>query len=169
MTRSLYLSMLLAFLVFGCNSTNKKPEIETDTTSNATALNFPDQLSVFQCSEQGLFEAKETRLLYYFDGDCALCFGKLRALENLAATELGGIKPIFITRTSSLEMFSWNLKNSKITSCVWIDNEGEFEKANPDETYLEQMALIDASNKILTQGNLISDEEVLADFKGLLN
>ncbi|MCE7992237.1 MAG: hypothetical protein HEP71_09665 [Roseivirga sp.] len=132
-----------------------------------TVLTFPKGIYEQGCGIDS-DEGTDKRLLYYFDGDCALCFGKVKTIERLAAEELGHVKLVFIARTSKTDMFRQNALNAKIISCIQIDSLGYFEQINPDKTYLDQMAVLDNENGILIEGNLINDLEVRSSFKKAL-
>lgn len=139
----------------------------TGGSSPKTFLTFPEGISGQGC-DVDLDEPTSRRLLYYFDGDCALCFGKVKAIESLVPDELGTARLVFIAKTSSVDMFRQNILNARITSCIQIDSLGYFEKANPDKTYLDQMAVLDDDNGILIEGNLIHDLDVRYSFKKAL-
>ena len=93
----------------------------------------------------------------------------MRELETLAKTSLDEIRIIFIAKTDKKEMFEWNLAQSRISSCVWIDEKGLFEQSNFDHVYLNLIALIGENNEILTEGDLTSDKTKLTEFISNLN
>lgn len=132
-----------------------------------TVLTFPEGISDQGC---GVDLGKPTykRLLYYFDGDCALCFGKVKTIESLVPDELGAARLVFIAKTLKVDMFRQNIANARIKSCIQIDSLGYFEQANPDKTYLDQMAVLDDENGILIEGNLIRDLELRSSFRKAL-
>lgn len=158
-----FLCLLMVLWLVACSSQEKqKPQ------THSTKLVFPDGIY-----EQGCYSAQTDsrpgkRVLYYFDGDCALCFGKVKTIENLAASELGNINLVFIARTTRVQMFNRNVLNARIKSCIQIDSLGNFELSNPDKTYMDQMAVLDEGNNIVTEGNLIRDPDVLSAFKKAL-
>lgn len=137
------------------------------SSQQVTVLTFPEGISGQGCGTDS-DKGTDKRLLYYFDGDCALCFGKVKTIEKLAEEELGHVNLVFIAKTSRTDMFRQNALNAKIRSCIQIDSLGHFEQVNPDKTYLDQMAVLDNENIILIEGNLIHDLEVRSSFKKVL-
>lgn len=159
-----FLCFLILLCLVGCNSPDKRKSGEYIPTT----LTFPNGIYESGCDGSAFGQQMGKRVLYYFDGDCALCFGKVKAIENLAASELGNIELVFIARTARVHMFNRNVLQARIKSCVQIDSLGSFERANPDKTYLDQMAVLDGANSILIEGNLIRDPDVLSSFKKAL-
>lgn len=159
-----FLLPCICFCLFLTACSNKKTEEGSTVT-----LEFSDELRFTQCPSSELLSKKTKRILYYLDGNCAYCFGVMTGLEKLADTELNGIEIIFIADANDIDMFEWNLGKSEVKSCVWIDQDKTFEKLNPDNVYLGQIALLGVRNEILAEGNIMEDKDKLAEFKSLLN
>lgn len=158
-----FFSLLIALSIVACGTTDR-----SRSQLPQTILTFPDGIYELGCGNAESAAIPAKRLLYYFDGNCALCYGKVKTMENIAASELGGIELVFIARTARVHMFRQNVLNARIKSCIQIDSLGIFEGANPDKTYLDQMAVLDQTNSILIEGNLIADLEVRSSFKRVL-
>jgi len=68
-------------------------------------------------------------IVYYFDGDCAFCLAKAKAVETYSASH--NLKPILIAKTLNPETFQFNIDKLKITSCVTVEKGNEYEKDLP--------------------------------------
>lgn len=158
-----FLSLLMVIWLVACGSQEKQK-----SQTHLTRLTFPDGIYEQGCNSDQAPSIPGKRVLYYFDGDCALCFGKVKTIENLAVSELGSVNLVFIARTARVQMFNRNVLNARIKSCIQIDSLGNFELANPDKTYLDQMAVLDENNNIVVEGNLIRDPDVLSAFQKAL-
>ena len=156
----------LFILFVACSS--RKNNTQTNTNSEAIPIVFPEELFGIGCHFTEEVKAKNRKLIYYFDGDCALCFGRLRALEALSKNEFNNIPLIFVASTHNLSVFSLNLEKSKIESCVLVDTSDVFYKPNEDHFYINQIGLLDEQNHLLLVGDLLSDEDVKKAYKKMI-
>ena len=70
--------------------------------------------------------ARKNILLYYFDGDCAICLGKASYIEKYAIAHR--LKPVLIAKTLNPAVLQYNIKNLNIQTCILIEKNQEFEK-----------------------------------------
>lgn len=65
--------------------------------------------------------------LYYFDGDCPLCLGEAKEMEETIKNR-DDITTLFIVTTANPELFENNINRLHLQSCIIIDNELNFTK-----------------------------------------
>lgn len=68
---------------------------------------------------------RKVMLVYYFDGDCAMCLGKASYIEKYANAR--GLKPVLIAKTMNPAEFRYNLQKLNIRTCVYMEENLEFE------------------------------------------
>lgn len=104
--------LAIAGICFGCSK-------------NATYLNE----KVYSRLQNICAGAKDANLLvYYFDGDCALCLAKANAIEHYAVKNPDNLKPIFIAKTMNPQSLQFNVNKLNLSSCVYVEKNREFEK-----------------------------------------
>lgn len=64
--------------------------------------------------------------LYYFDGDCSFCIGKVLELEGQRSKE--GKMGLFIARTNNVIATRAVFKGAPVKSCILYDEKGRYEK-----------------------------------------
>lgn len=68
---------------------------------------------------------RKVMLVYYFDGDCAMCLGKASYIEKYANAR--GLKPVLIAKTMNPAEFRYNLQKLNIRTYVYMEENREFE------------------------------------------
>lgn len=152
---------LLLAVLCACGAAEKE---QHQTPQKSVKINLPDELIEAQCGGLETLKNAEVKIIYYFDGNCAFCFGRLRALESMATDELGNVPVINIASTYDYPMFKFNLKSSKVQMCVLVDTVDAFFKLN-DDFILNQIGLVNKTGDLIYTGDLLEDESVKAGFK----
>jgi predicted DCC family thiol-disulfide oxidoreductase YuxK len=71
-------------------------------------------------------DVKDTNsLIYYFDGDCSMCIGKVKYIETKELPKKA-LKLIFIARTQNPALLEFNTKSLSIKSSIYIEKHNEF-------------------------------------------
>ena len=87
-------------------------------------------------------EIRNGMLVYYFDGDCAICLGKASYVEKYANAR--GLKPVLIAKTLNPAEFNYNVEKLNVHACVYIEKNREFE----NHISFMKVAKIDADRNI---------------------
>ena len=148
---------LLLVLSMSCNRTNTKRELPL--------------VKVLIPSDWDLSRAYEYRtdfyLLYYFDANCSLCFGKLIQLKGmLDKKNLENTGLILIGRTKDSYLIDYHLSKFEIEDKVLIDDKDEFLVLNDQSLILNDILLLDKDLRILKKGDPIDE---LNEFKRIIN
>lgn len=75
-------------------------------------------------------------IVYYFDGDCGICLAKVNFLEKKYRSN-ESLNLLFIARTFNPDVLKYNLTTQKISSCVYIEHQNEFEKVLKFDNVIE--------------------------------
>jgi len=166
-SKAVFPSFIIGFLLLAaCGSAPQQASAPT-TVLEPVAVVIPDQLVNRQCNTLENLQNSDMKVVYYFDGDCAFCFGRLRALETIVKEELGDVTLINIASTNNYTMFKHYLSQSMVQSCVLVDTTDSFFHAN-DEFLLNQIGLVDGNGDRVYVGDLLEDEEAKEEYKRLL-
>lgn len=60
-------------------------------------------------------------IVYYFNGDCSICVGKILQVEHDLKKSMNA-EALYIAKTSDPSFLTYSLKRNHITSCVIIEN-----------------------------------------------
>ncbi|MBN9382441.1 MAG: hypothetical protein J0H74_16855 [Chitinophagaceae bacterium] len=84
--------------------------------------------------------------IYYFDGDCAFCIAKALEIEH-SATKAPGTSAVFVARTGTPDILTYNFRNTGITSPLIIDRDSLF----AHYFQLNEITNIDKAGRILSR------------------
>lgn len=116
MKRSMRIATFLAIVTLVCSCQNRHVPQNQEKVSRAT---YQKILRICPAA------VRKVLLVYYFDGDCAICLGKASYIEKYANAR--GLTPVFIAKTLNPAEFQYNLKKLNVLACVHIEENHEFE------------------------------------------
>lgn len=90
---------------------------------------------------------KKPLTIYYLDGDCPSCISKAKTLETQHQNQTIDRKLVLMAITQNINMLTYNLKSSNITSCILIVKPEQLTAQIP----LHSVTTIDPTGKILKQ------------------
>jgi|GEM_PF-2967628 len=110
--RAYYKLCVLLLLLPGCNA-------PVNRMNNTTYNELSTLLSGFKGNNS---------LIYYFDGDCSICIGKVKYIESNELKK-GEFNLFFIARTRDPAMLKFNTDALKIKSHITIEKNDEYANA----------------------------------------
>jgi hypothetical protein len=126
------ISVFSIISLFGCRFVNKKENIDKrilETLETHKKHSLPEVFNVF-----------------YFDGDCSLCIGKLKAVKDLISTQKAN-KLYLLALTRDTISFKYNMEKNDIKDPIFIFSSDTAIKS----LNLNELLMIDKNGKILSK------------------
>jgi hypothetical protein len=98
--------------------------------------------------------------IFYFDGNCALCIGKLKAVENIfTSIDKTYIGSLFIVNTSDTISFNFHRDKMNLSTPVLWDKQRRF-GSKPLNFNNDIFLLVDRNGRVLLQGDIVNDKKL---------
>lgn len=98
--------------------------------------------------------------IFYFDGNCALCIGKLREVENIfTSIDKTYIGSLFIVNTSDTISFNFHRDKMNLSTPVLWDKQRRF-GSKPLNFNNDIFLLVDRNGRILLKGDIVNDKKL---------
>ena len=146
--RLIIISLILSGMLLSCSWYKSESENQS--------LKLPQE---FRLQENTL------GLIYYFDGDCSLCFHRINNFKEalISKSELRGLYFKGIGITSNVDLFNFNMNKFDLSDYIILDSEDKFFRDNVDIAILNNTYLINESGEIIEQFDSHIDFEELIE------
>lgn len=145
----------ISILIFSCNSSNK----ENYTVFSFIPEIFPytDSIYANHLNAKPFFtlgEEKQSKLIFYINGDCSVCFARIVEWQNFinANSDLFNKKDIryaLVIYSEQLDILGYNLEKIPNTLPIYIDTAQYFSTYNNLPLTQPSITLLDSNNVVL--------------------
>jgi hypothetical protein len=98
--------------------------------------------------------------IFYFDGNCALCIGKLKTIENILSSITNrNIRSLFIVDTSDTISFNFHRDKINLSTPVLWDKQRRF-GSKPINFTNDIFLLVDRNGRVLLKGDIVNDKKL---------
>ncbi|MEC7752701.1 MAG: hypothetical protein VYB44_01625 [Bacteroidota bacterium] len=148
------LFFLLIHCLSGCN--------QYKSGSENQVLNLPQEF---------IIPSNKLGLIYYFDGDCSLCFHRIKSFKSILDSHYDFRDLYFkaIGTTNNVDLFTYNTNLFELANYVIIDLDNNFYEENKDTALLNNTYIINRNREILRQYDSHTDfDELVEEILGVL-
>lgn len=145
--KNFFLFILMVLILSNCQN-EKKPIV----------LLTPQVISYYKTEN---LVAKNYRIVYYYSGDCSLCYGNIAMMSR----KLPKVPLVILSSSDDTVLIKSYMKKISYRGKVFVDSNMTFMKKNYEILKNSKILLLGSDNQVLAKVENVFDKEALASFE----